>query len=162
MSPSPADSPHIRERRYWLAAAAMPLVLPIVGLTVLPMVWEGPFDRASFGGIGLAVLLGSVTFGLPPYGGLLLVLLLMLRREHGGRAVRRWLWAAPFLYLALFWAMWAVLFGGVELNWRPFLMIGGVAFAVACGYTLLAALGWSVWVRRHGRDLGGTPEPATE
>ena len=162
MSSSPADSQRRREKRYWIATATMPLVLPMFGLLVLSMAGVGPVDGASVGGLGLAALLGSVTFGLPPYGVLLLVLLLMLRREHGGRAVRRWLWAAPFLYLALFWAMWAVLFGGVELNWRPFLMIGGVAFAVACGYTLLAALGWSVWVRRHGRDLGGTPEPATE
>ena len=86
----------------------------------------------------------------------------MLRREHGGRAVRRWLWVAPFLYLAVFWAMWAVLFRTVPLDGRSFLIVGGIAFAVACGYAILAALGWSVCVRRHGHPRGETPEPAME
>ena len=162
MSSSPADSQRRREKRYWIATATMPLVLPMFGLLVLSMAGVGPVDGASVGGLGLAALLGSVTFGLPPYGVLLLVLLLMLRREHGGRAVRRWLWVAPFLYLAVFWAMWAVLFRTVPLDGRSFLIVGGIAFAVACGYAILAALGWSVCVRRHGHPRGETPEPAME
>ena len=135
----------LAERRYWIAAAAtIPFVVPLIGFIVAAMTWRGPVAGDSVAGIVWAILLGAVSFGLPPYGGLVLLLLLLLRREDGARAVRRWLWAAPFLYLALFWVMWVTVFGG---EWLSFVPIGGIAFAVACGYMHLAALGWSRWGR---------------
>lgn len=102
------------------------------------------------------VFAGSMTVGLPPYAFLVILLLWILYRDGGSRVVRRYLWTAPILYLALFWGMWGALVGSSDLRIPALLFYGAIAFAVGCIYAAIAWFGWTLLARLQEGDAGSS------
>ena len=147
----------MREDRYWRLVAFLPVVIPAIVLILGSLAYV-VFGIDLYGAVPLIpwtwvllVLVGSVTFGLPPYLVLVGVLLLTLRRAGGERTIRRWLWVSPVLYLALFSAMWVALMQPVgPTAWEALAFYSAIAFSVACAYTCMAYVGSRV-VAEGGR-----------
>ena len=102
----------------------------------------------------LFVTAAFLPFGLPAYGPIVLGGLVTLRRS-GVVALRRWLWLAPPIYVALLhgacvaFASWVL----PERRVEPTLGFDAVALAVGLAYVALAIPGSRALVRTRTKSL---------